>query len=143
MRSLSKVVCAVLLILFLAFTGMTIGLANEKGTAPKIPRQIKTTGERLLRGKAVYNYYCSPCHGLQGNGRGPNAGNLSRRPRNFTDKPYMDTKSDRDLYQVLKGGGSVVGLSYLMPPWGDTLSEQERFDVIVYIRTFEKSERLE
>jgi hypothetical protein len=51
----------------------------------------------------------------------------------------MVTKSDLDLYQVVKGGGSAVGLSFLMPPWGDTLSEQMIFDSIVYLKTFEKS----
>jgi hypothetical protein len=51
----------------------------------------------------------------------------------------MDTKSDQDLYNVVKGGGRAVGLSFLMPLWGETLSVQGLFDVIVYIRTFEKS----
>ncbi|MBI4596035.1 MAG: c-type cytochrome [Candidatus Tectomicrobia bacterium] len=115
-----------------------ISTAKKMDTAPNnIPGTIKATSERLLRGKAIYSYYCSPCHGPEGTGLGPNAGNLATRPRNFTDKLYMDTKSDRDLFQVIKGGGSMVGLSFLMPPWGGTLLEQELFDIIVYLRTFE------
>lgn len=141
MSSSGKVVFIVFLSSFLLITGKAIGPAEEGPTAPRIPGQIKPTRERLLRGRAIYNYYCSPCHGLKGNGQGPNAGRLSRRPRNFTDKPYMATKTDRDLHQIVEGGGSAVSLSYLMPPWGATLTEQERFDIIVYIRTFEKQEQ--
>lgn len=135
----SKVVLTVYLTFFLVFASRGIGFVDENSMAPNILKQIKPTGERLVRGKAIFNYYCSSCHGLKGNGRGPNAGNLASRPRNFTDKPYMDTKSDQDLYNVVKGGGRAVGLSFLMPPWGETLSVQGLFDVIVYIRTFEKS----
>ncbi len=136
----NKAVNIAFLILFLLFGIKATGISDERKVTDNTLENIKSTGERLHRGKAIYDYYCSPCHGVKGDGRGPNAENLSTRPRNFTDKPYMDTKSDRDLYQVVKGGGSAVGLSFLMPPWGDTLSEPGRSDVIVYIRTFEKSE---
>lgn len=135
----SKVAVTMSLTLFLVFASRWIGFSDERNVAHKLPKQVKATRERLVRGKAIFNYYCSPCHGLKGDGRGPNAGNLSSRPRDFTDKPYMDTKGDQDLYKVVKGGGSAVGLSFLMPPWGETLSEQGLFDVIVTIRTFEKS----
>lgn len=140
--SSGKVLTIIFLSSLMFFIGKAIGPAEEAPVTPEMPERIKPTGERLLRGKAIYNYYCAPCHGLKGNGEGPNAGNLSRRPRNFTDKPYMATKTDRDLYQIVEGGGSAVSLSYLMPPWGDTLTEQERLDAIVYIRTFGKPEQL-
>ncbi len=136
----NKAVNIAFLILFLLLGIKATGISDERKVADNTLENIKSTGERLRRGKAIYDYYCSPCHGVKGDGKGPNAENLSTRPRNFTDKPYMDTKSDRDLYQVVKGGGSAVGLSFLMPPWGDTLSEPGRSDVIVYIRAFEKSE---
>lgn len=136
----NKVVSMAVLIFFLLFGVMAPGISGESKMADHPLEKIKSTGERLRRGKAIYAYYCSTCHGVKGDGRGPNAENLSTRPRNFTDKLYMDTKSDRDLYQAINGGGSGVGLSFLMPPWGDTLSKPGRSDVIVYIRTFEKSE---
>lgn len=120
----------------LTVEAMTFG--EQENVAPGVSASFRPSRERLVRGKAMYNYFCSPCHGPRGNGLGPNAKYLSKRPRNFTDGAYMDTKSNRDLYQVIKGGGSSVGLSFLMPPWGKTLSEQEIFDLIVSVRSFEK-----
>lgn len=130
----------ILFFLSLMWTTERAASPAEMDKSLQFSGSIKPTVERMNRGKAIYSYYCSPCHGMRGNGLGPNAENLSTRPRNFTDKPYMDTKNDRDLFQVIKGGGSAVGLSFLMPPWGNTLAEQEISDVIVYIRTFQKFE---
>ena len=89
-------------------------------------------------GKDVYEHYCQTCHGETGAGDGFNAFNLDPHPRDLGDSGFQKTKSDADLADAIRRGGSGVGLSALMPPWGHTLSTQQIDDVILYIRSFKK-----
>ena len=85
-------------------------------------------------GKRVYLHYCAPCHGKKGNGKGFNARYLDPRPANHTDSEFMSRRTDGDLFDVIYGGGRAVGRSPLMPPWGETLSEDEIKSLIIYLR---------
>ena len=86
------------------------------------------------RGALIYRVACSQCHGIQGDGRGINAGFLSVEPRNHRDK-VMDKLSDEHLYRVIRYGGTAVDKSALMPSWGGVLTDAEIKDVIAYVRT--------
>ncbi|MBI4737192.1 MAG: c-type cytochrome, partial [candidate division NC10 bacterium] len=58
------------------------------------------------QGEALYRQYCAVCHGATGEGDGPNAPFLEDdRPRDLTDARYMARLSDRDLTEVIRGGG--------------------------------------
>lgn len=86
-------------------------------------------------GKALYQQYCSTCHGPQGKGNGPAAAAMRPKPRDHTDGNYMNKLSDAHLMKVISKGGAAVGRSPLMPPWEGTLSPQQIRDVIAYLRT--------
>ena len=47
----------------------------------------------------------------------------------------MNALSDETLFRVISEGGSAVGKSPLMAPWGGTLSDDDIRDVIAFIRT--------
>jgi len=85
-------------------------------------------------GKRLYLHYCTPCHGKKGNGKGFNARYLDPRPANHTDSVLMGKRTDGDLFDVIYGGGKAGGKSPLMPPWGETLSEDEIKSLIIYLR---------
>jgi mono/diheme cytochrome c family protein len=89
-------------------------------------------------GKEVYVHYCQTCHGESGAGDGFNAFNLDPRPRDISDPAIQKKKTDADLADAIRRGGSGVGLSPLMPPWGRTLSERQIGDVILYVRTLRR-----
>ena len=78
-------------------------------------------------GKAVYERNCASCHGRNGKG----LGDASPTP-DFTNRSAMASRSDEQLYEKITNGGKGTG----MPAWRSRLSEQERRDVITYIRTF-------
>ena len=86
--------------------------------------------------KAEDNYrtYCMQCHGLDGNGKGVNVRDMSVQPRDHTDAKAMSGRSDEQLFQVIKEGGPSVDKSVLMPPWGDTLNDEEIRDMVVHLR---------
>ena len=74
-------------------------------------------------GKITYEKLCSRCHGKQGEG-------LGNMP-SFQDAKYMSSRTDLDLFQEITSGGQGTG----MPPFSSRLPEEERWNVIAYIRT--------
>ncbi|MBI5451269.1 MAG: cytochrome c [Gammaproteobacteria bacterium] len=82
----------------------------------------------------TYRTYCVQCHGLQGNGKGLNVRDMSVQPRDHTDAKEMATRSDEDLFKVIKEGGVAVNKSVLMPPWGGVISDEEIRGLVVYLR---------
>jgi len=92
------------------------------------------SGSSFKEGRRLYLHYCTPCHGKKGNGKGFNARYLDPRPANHTDSEFMSKRTDGDLFDAIYGGGRAVGKSPLMPPWGETLSEDEIKSLIIYLR---------
>jgi S-disulfanyl-L-cysteine oxidoreductase SoxD len=86
---------------------------------------INLSRESIWRGKRVYLSNCLTCHGATGQGDGP-VGPPMAVPNLLTDfyKGYGDGK----IYGILMNGGSN------MPRYGYKLSEEERWDVINYVR---------
>ncbi|MDE2142549.1 MAG: cytochrome c/FTR1 family iron permease [Elusimicrobia bacterium] len=83
-------------------------------------------------GRTVYQARCMLCHGPAGDGRGPAAPGLKTHPFDFTDRHAMRSLSPSQLWQTMTVG--VDGTA--MISWADYLSEQERWDVASYLRTF-------
>jgi DMSO reductase family type II enzyme heme b subunit len=91
------------------------------------------------RGKRIYYNTCAGCHGKSGKGDGMAAYALIPRPRAFSEGlfKFKSTEgdgmpSDEDLFRTISYG--LQGTA--MPGWGDRLSEQDRWDVISFIKRF-------
>lgn len=97
---------------------------------------LQNKGADLKRGKKIYDTFCATCHGKQGKGDGPGSVGLKPKPRDFTDKNYMDKLSDEHLFKVISEGGAAVGKSPLMPAWKTSIKKEDIYNVIAYIRTF-------
>jgi mono/diheme cytochrome c family protein len=89
----------------------------------------------VSKGKALYQQYCSACHGKQGKGDGPAAAAMHPKPRNHSDGNYMNALSDDHLMKVVSEGGQAVNRSPLMPSWKGALNPQQIRDLIAYLRT--------
>lgn len=81
-----------------------------------------------------YKTYCVQCHGMKGNGNGINVRDMSVQPRDHTDAKAMSGRSDDTLFKVIKEGGPSIDKSILMPPWGDTFSDDEIRDLVQHLR---------
>ncbi len=79
------------------------------------------------RGKVIYEKNCLGCHGKTGAGVGGATPNL-------TDPKRMTALSDQHLFDVITSGRPGTG----MPAWGTVLTEQDRWNVVSYVRTFAK-----
>ncbi|MFQ6616154.1 MAG: c-type cytochrome [Fidelibacterota bacterium] len=93
----------------------------------------------LKKGRKIYVESCAVCHGVSGKGDGPVAGNLSVKPRNFTDGKFKvrSTSSgqvplDSDLHRTL---GRGMGQDNAMPAWSNLPTDHKKA-VIQYIKTF-------
>ncbi|TAJ10159.1 MAG: cytochrome c [Nitrospirae bacterium] len=82
------------------------------------------------QGKPIFEERCASCHGLQGRGDGPQAPFLSPRPASLISAG-TSVKTDAELFAVINNGKPRTA----MPAWKDALNEQERRDVLAYIRT--------
>jgi mono/diheme cytochrome c family protein len=89
-------------------------------------------------GKQLYYRYCWGCHGFRGDGNGENGPYLNILPRNFVaatfkcrSTPTGTLPTDQDLSDSLVRG---FNNSY-MPSW-ITLTEQNRADLVAFIKTF-------
>jgi mono/diheme cytochrome c family protein len=114
--------------------------------------------KEVSKGRKLFAYYCAHCHGDKAQGNGYNAQYLDPKPRDLTDsiEPYMGEASNEDIFNAIKNGvagisngGHVApgipkqdesaedegGGSPLMPYWGFTLSEDEIWSLVAYIRT--------
>jgi hypothetical protein len=58
---------------------------------------------------------CAVCHGENGDGQGPSAPSLNPPPRDFRDKKWQASVSDKTLASAIIDGGTAVGLSASMP----------------------------
>ena len=110
--------------------------AAEAKAPPPTPTPTLSYEARL--GQEVYRHYCQTCHGETGAGDGFNAFNLDPKPRDLSDPAFQAKKTDADLEDTVRRGGSGVGLSALMPPWGRTLSDDEVHDVILFVRSLRR-----
>ncbi len=81
-----------------------------------------------------YRTYCMQCHGMHANGLGLNVKDMSTGPLEHTNAEMMRKRSDFLLFKAIKEGGLAVNRSTLMPPWGDTLTDNEINDLVQYLR---------
>ncbi len=93
---------------------------------------LPPAGLSLQTGRSLFQEHCANCHGLRGQGDGPQAVALRARipdaRLDLTGSLAERTASLRDWFQVVTQGRADRG----MPPWSNALSESERWAVVLY-----------
>lgn len=131
-----------LLVGFLAFLSLSEGFAQSsqlfRTYKKEVSGKIPETSEAIAAGKKIFEKRCYYCHGITGDGNGPAAPRLDPKPRNFTRNEYKIRSTglgalptDEDLFRIITSG--VEGSA--MPFWS-TLTIEERWQVIYYVKTF-------
>lgn len=108
----------------------TTGGANElRGTDPaKLQNPFSPTPEVIAMGAERYKFYCIQCHGASGRGQGTVGQSFAPLPTNLRSIDVQD-HSDGLLFQRITFGWRRH------PPMVDTVSEDERWLIIRYIRS--------
>ncbi len=104
---------------------------------PEWLRQIQIAPKHLAKGKLLFNAACATCHGEKGDGQGP-AGAALRdiwgmavKPSDLSQPHLRCGDKPEDIYQVL-----ITGLNGTpMVSFADTLTDEQRWQIIAYIGT--------
>jgi mono/diheme cytochrome c family protein len=89
---------------------------------------LTTSQETLEVGEALYQVQCAACHGESGAGDGPEAAGAVP---DLTDAIIAVERSPQALFETVSAGAGEA-----MPAFEETLSEDERWAVVDYVRTF-------
>ena len=99
---------------------------------------FKDNPDAVTAGAQIYTTYCATCHGIEGKGDGPAGTALEPHPANLADAGMMNNMSDTYLFWRISEGGMVEPFNSAMPPWKGSLTEEQIWQVIVYLRTLAK-----
>jgi hypothetical protein len=109
-------------------------LANDELFVPKessafpLPVNMKL----LERGEERYKIYCTPCHGIQGDGNGMVAMRGMKHPPSYFDA-QVRKETNGYYYDVVSNGfGAMLGYSAQIPP-------SDRWAIIAYVRALQLS----
>jgi mono/diheme cytochrome c family protein len=125
---------ALVAILVLASVAMFNALTGWKvpESARKLQNPFPATDANLQEGSAAYAKHCKSCHGVNGDGNGERADQLSAMPSDFTDVREMSRATDGELYWRITHGRRP------MPSFASKLTDRQRWELVDYIRTFAK-----
>jgi len=107
------------------------GQANVTATPSMPDVGYPLSAPSAAEGGALYLNHCAACHGPTGAGDGEMAAQLTTQPPDFSDPAFARARSPRDLYTVITDGR----IDNLMPPFGDSLSEAERWSLAAFVYT--------
>jgi mono/diheme cytochrome c family protein len=120
------------------FTMTQVLAADSEGAGKDDPYvSLNTWSGGMDSGQGNYMGNCLPCHGPEGKGDGPLADSLGEgiKPRNLSDAEYMSTRTDEELFNVIKHGGKSAGFSDSMPDWAATFTDEAIRNLVKFIRS--------
>jgi len=93
---------------------------------------LRNTPENIQAGKILYSQNCASCHGPAGLGNGEAGKSLNPPPANIAVSSKLRVSTDGYLYWTIAEGG--VPLQTAMPPFKNSLKEDEIWKIILYLR---------
>ncbi len=87
----------------------------------------------ITRGRERFDIYCSPCHGIDGFGRGMIEERGFPRPPSLHN-PYLRRAPDAQIYRVISNG---LGK---MPPYALQVPPADRWAIVAFVRALQLSQ---
>lgn len=119
---------------------MSIGFAAFQKPNWDAPPEIKQkknpvapSDAALKEAKSIFADRCANCHGDAGKGDGPDAMMYDPGPADLTDAKRMSKFTDGDLFYKITVGKKP------MPSFEKRLSEQERWEMVLLVRSLANS----
>jgi mono/diheme cytochrome c family protein len=104
--------------------------APDEFVKMKNPNAI--TDSTLINGKDLYTEHCKSCHGSKGKGDGPKAEKIDISCGDLTSPSFLKETDGEIFWKTTEGRKP-------MPSFNEKLSDKERWDVVVYVRSLGKA----
>ena len=108
--------------------------------ADKTPNPVASSPESIAKGKELYmertKGNCVFCHGDTGSGNEANLPRLRRKPADLSNKERMTAMTDGEVFWKV-----TRGINGIMPAGEKRMSEEERWNVVNYVRTLAKEKQ--
>ena len=102
-------------------------IAKESNAFP-----LPVSAELLARGQDRYNIFCSPCHGLQGDGQGMVTLRGMKHPPTFHQERLRNDPAGYFFDVIANGFGAMNGYSAQLNP-------RDRWAIVAYVRALQLS----
>jgi hypothetical protein len=115
----------------------TVARGSVQDDALLVPKDsnafpLPLTAELLQRGQQRYTIFCTPCHGIQGDGMGMVAMRGMKHPPSY-HQDRLRNEPTGYIYDVITNGfGAMYGYSAQIPP-------RDRWAIIAYLRALQLS----
>lgn len=102
-----------------------------------MPKELDVNAAFLERGQRQYNIYCAICHAESGNGKGVTSKYGILTAFNFHQPGSLDPqnagayRADGAIFDVISNGKGLMG------PYGGSISVQDRWAIVAYIRAMQ------
>ena len=102
------------------------------------PAQVELTEQTMARGKQRFGIYCTPCHGLGGEGDGM----VHKRADALNQGGWIPpTNINQDYLRQMPVGelfNSITNGVRNMPPYGPQIAPEDRWAIILYVRALQR-----
>jgi mono/diheme cytochrome c family protein len=103
-------------------------VVSKESTAFPVP----VNEELLVRGQQRYGIFCTPCHGLQGDGNGMASMRGMKHPPSYHDDRLRKSPNGYFFDVITNGFGGMLGYSAQIPP-------RDRWAIVAYVRVLQLS----
>jgi hypothetical protein len=93
---------------------------------------LPLTPQLLKRGQERYKIFCTPCHGVQGDGNGMVAMRGMKHPPTYHQARLREVPNGYIFDVITNGFGGMLGYSAQIPP-------SDRWAIIAYVRALQLS----
>lgn len=107
------------------------GAHDVPDDAAAVPNPLAGDEASTAAGAELYAANCALCHGEAGEGDGPAATGMEPAPANLHEG-HVQGLTDGALFYIISHGRPDTP----MPAWDNVLSEEQRWQVVNFLRTF-------
>ncbi len=111
-------------------------LARAYGTEPdwNDPQRLIPLNYQQAQGQRIFYQDCVWCHADSTPAGPSNRSNVNPTPALTNDGSVLNRLSDEYLQNIISLGGSAMGKSAMMPPWGKSLTQDDIRALIAFTR---------